>query len=317
MVRIQQMQDRGAAVVAAGIDLDHAVVSGEESDDHHVLVFPSDAHQQDYHLDSCDDDDDEEEEEEETMSRSLGDGNTAGNGRLLHGREDDDLYDKNLDAEDEAYVYKNMRGGVREMVTILQRSEQQDHDDSMNGAQDAAVSSSQTQRRQLPVYKPRNSDGVLSCPCCFNIVCMDCQRHNRYPNQFRAIFVMGITVDWCKILVHDPLHQALIPKSEMSSPEYEEMEQLPTRPQQQQRHHHAVPMVDEEEQHDIALVDQQSLSWLEEPVAAFTRWRPPPTKVGEYFAVECATCRTQVAALDMREEVYHFHGCLESSAPTY
>ncbi len=39
----------------------------------------------------------------------------------------------------------------------------------------------------------------------------------------------------------------------------------------------------------------------------------PPTKEGEYFSVGCTNCGTQVAALDMKNEVY-FYGCLESSA---
>jgi hypothetical protein len=39
----------------------------------------------------------------------------------------------------------------------------------------------------------------------------------------------------------------------------------------------------------------------------------PQYQDGEYFPVLCDNCETQVAALDMKEEVYHFHGCLESS----
>jgi E2F-associated phosphoprotein len=32
-----------------------------------------------------------------------------------------------------------------------------------------------------------------------------------------------------------------------------------------------------------------------------------------YYTVCCANCQTQVAALDMTDEVYHFYGCLASS----
>ena len=35
------------------------------------------------------------------------------------------LYDEDLDDEDEAYVYKHLRGGVKETVTILQQQQQQ------------------------------------------------------------------------------------------------------------------------------------------------------------------------------------------------
>ncbi|RKP21704.1 hypothetical protein ROZALSC1DRAFT_26906 [Rozella allomycis CSF55] len=35
----------------------------------------------------------------------------------------------------------------------------------------------------------RKSDAVLSCCCCLSILCYDCQKHEFYPNQFRAIFI--------------------------------------------------------------------------------------------------------------------------------
>ncbi|DAZ99112.1 TPA: hypothetical protein N0F65_008417 [Lagenidium giganteum] len=36
--------------------------------------------------------------------------------------------------------------------------------------------------------KPSTSqtDAVLCCPCCFLTICLDCQRHIKYPNQYRA-----------------------------------------------------------------------------------------------------------------------------------
>lgn len=30
------------------------------------------------------------------------------------------------------------------------------------------------------------TDATLCCPCCFMIVCMDCQRHTAYTNQYRS-----------------------------------------------------------------------------------------------------------------------------------
>ena len=167
---------------------------------------------------------------------------------------EDMLYDANLDDEDEAYVYKHMRGGVQETVTIiLTPSENGD------GTQQQVVTKE--------VYKPRNSDAVLSCPCCFNIVCMDCQRHKRYQNQFRAMYVMGIVVDWTRRLVYDELKQGLVTKV-----------QLPNE----------VPPDIMAHPDDDAVVQ-------------------------EYFPVNCANCRTQVAALDLSQEVYHFFDCLESA----
>ena len=39
----------------------------------------------------------------------------------------------------------------------------------------------------------RVSDAVLSCPCCFTQLCLDCQRHTRFPHQYRAMFVQHCT----------------------------------------------------------------------------------------------------------------------------
>jgi len=35
----------------------------------------------------------------------------------------------------------------------------------------------------------RQSDAVLNCPCCFALLTMDCQRHDIYLTQYRAMFV--------------------------------------------------------------------------------------------------------------------------------
>ena len=95
----------------------------------------------------------------------------------------DDLYDRNLDDEDEAYVYRNMRGGRQETVMVRAYTTSATHSTSEPSS---ATESKDPPSTPMQVLKPRNSDAVLSCPCCFNIVCMDCQRHQKYINQFRA-----------------------------------------------------------------------------------------------------------------------------------
>ncbi|KAI5678415.1 hypothetical protein M9H77_09365 [Catharanthus roseus] len=50
---------------------------------------------------------------------------------------------------------------------------------------------------ELWVHKKRKghtSDAVLSCPACFTTLCLDCQRHEKYLTQYRAMFVVN-----CKI----------------------------------------------------------------------------------------------------------------------
>jgi hypothetical protein len=115
---------------------------------------------------------------------------------------------------------------------------------------------------------------------------MDCQLHQRYLNQFRAMFVMGISVDWHKRLVYNDVKQALVTK--LGQDNQEEL--------LDNGYDCMIP-------HDLGTTSQPQLVV------------PPPTKEGEYFSVGCANCGTQVAALDMKKnEVYYFHGCLESSA---
>ncbi|KAL4186105.1 hypothetical protein AMTRI_Chr09g12570 [Amborella trichopoda] len=51
--------------------------------------------------------------------------------------------------------------------------------------------------------KGRVSDAVLSCPACFTTLCLDCQRHERYLTQYRAMFVRNCTIKTNQIL-HSP-----------------------------------------------------------------------------------------------------------------
>ncbi|XP_071701306.1 uncharacterized protein [Rutidosis leptorrhynchoides] len=47
---------------------------------------------------------------------------------------------------------------------------------------------------QLWVQKKRKgqySDAVLCCPACFTTLCLECQRHEKYVTQYRAVFVVN------------------------------------------------------------------------------------------------------------------------------
>ena len=118
--------------------------------------------------------------------------------RLVHFEDDkeetDALYDENADDDDEAYVYNHLRSG-------------------------AAEPSAQKSGEQGKIVKPRNSDAVLSCPCCLQIVTMDTQRHERYANQYRAMFVMNIVVRWDVRLRYDTNQSQLVPVEAPLSPE--------------------------------------------------------------------------------------------------
>lgn len=291
----------------------HNIVSGESED-----IF------------STDDDDEEDEEGQAYLNSTRSKRNDKDNNNNDHDPADL-LYDENLDDLDEAYVYKNMRGGIRESVTVLTGQPTTTKSGSSSNTATATTAATednpaadgengQGRRRQsVQVYKPRSSDAVLSCPCCFNIVCMDCQKHKRYPNQYRAMFVMGVVVDWNNILVYDDTHRVLVPNIV-----YQEEGEGDNNGEQGEHHQHQ-----NQQQHSIssfgATEVEKSLKLdASQTTSTSTSIKQKQNnnnqsnflraKCGEYYSVECSTCRTQVAALDMTDEVYHFHGCLESSS---
>lgn len=47
--------------------------------------------------------------------------------------------------------------------------------------------------------KKCKSDAMLNCPACLSTVCLDCQRHEKYKTQYRAMFVLNC------VIMHDQL----------------------------------------------------------------------------------------------------------------
>ena len=93
-------------------------------------------------------------------------GETTARHRILSN--DELLYDPDQDDEDQSYV-DDVR---RKYVPAAKRK------------------LSEQKVKGLP-----HSDAVLNCPACFVVVCLDCQRHERYQNQYRAMFVTNCSVD--------------------------------------------------------------------------------------------------------------------------
>jgi predicted nucleic acid binding AN1-type Zn finger protein len=98
---------------------------------------------------------------------------------------DELLYDPNMDDEDERWIqrqrlsYHNVR--LSEKLSKKQKSKE---------------------IKDFP-----QSDAVLNCPACMSTLCLDCQRHELYHSQYRAMFVMN-----CKIMRNEVLHY--VPKPE-------------------------------------------------------------------------------------------------------
>ncbi|XP_051239740.1 E2F-associated phosphoprotein isoform X2 [Dicentrarchus labrax] len=139
-------------------------------------------------------------------------GPTAGSYKGLKGpqRTYDEVY-FDSDSEDEDTASKcSSAGRRRKQRTVLTNDEllyDPDEDDRDQAWVDAkrrqysrkrAAAASQSQNRQsqgLP-----SSDAILNCPACMTTLCLDCQRHDKYRTQYRAMFVMNCVVKRDEVL---------------------------------------------------------------------------------------------------------------------
>ena len=185
----------------------------------------------------------------------------------------DALYCENMDDEDEAWVYKNLRSGMEETVTMRQQSTNNNNNWKKSKSQKTSPQQGTEQFKQGRVLKPRDSDAVLSCPCCFQIVCMDSQKHEKYENQYRAMFVMNIGVHWDKKMYHDEKTNDLM---EFNAGETNGNHKEPSS--------------------KVIQLDDDAKS-----------------RQKIFYSVFCSSCETEVAALDLQDEIYYFFGCIASS----
>eukprot|EP00727_Mastigamoeba_balamuthi_P009435 m51a1_g5113 hypothetical protein (163) ;mRNA; r:348280-348954 len=93
----------------------------------------------------------------------------------VRGDEEPDLYDSDEDAKDEKWVNAHLRPPARPRVPPAAQPPVQ-------------------QQTAAPPSK-RRSDATLNCPGCFALLTMDCQRHCKYADQYRAMFVRNCAVD--------------------------------------------------------------------------------------------------------------------------
>ncbi|KAF1491349.1 E2F-associated phosphoprotein, partial [Megadyptes antipodes antipodes] len=87
---------------------------------------------------------------------------------------DELLYDPEEDSRDQEWV-DSQRRGYRNQRRVLR------------------------QQQSKPSAVP-SSDAVLNCPACMTTLCLDCQRHESYKTQYRAMFVMNCVVNKEEIL---------------------------------------------------------------------------------------------------------------------
>ena len=127
-----------------------------------------------------------------------------------------------------------------------------------------------------PKLTTSSTDAILSCPYCFTILSNDCQRHEVYSNQYRAMFVFN-----CKVT--------------------SDIQQYKRKRQWQHRrknHNNRNHNNNYNNMADINLTEEmmQNLRLKDEEYEIF-------------YPVKCAVCTTEVGVFD-ENEIYHFYNIL-------
>lgn len=98
----------------------------------------------------------------------------------------DPLHDEHADSEDEEWVLKNLMQMLH-IPTSPSASAQTRSSDVIKNSKSTADSVGSAAFCDLPVER-------ISCPYCFVTLSLQCQRHEQYDGQFRAIFVRNCQV---------------------------------------------------------------------------------------------------------------------------
>lgn len=72
-----------------------------------------------------------------------------------------------------------------------------------NKQQQGSISSGNNTKGREGAAAGVASDAHLSCPLCFTTVCLECQRHAKYANQFRAVTGINVNVNHDEFLTLD------------------------------------------------------------------------------------------------------------------
>ena len=119
------------------------------------------------------------------------------------------------------------------------------------------------------IYIGANTDAILNCPCCMTNVCYDCQRHEKFKTQYRAMFVTN-----CKI---NDQEQLRYPKNEMDTKKFNKKKSKLTK---------VIESVA-----DIEIGDETNLEQM---------------KYDFFKPVACLNCNTEIGVYEEKEEIYHF-----------
>ncbi|KAJ1102997.1 hypothetical protein NDU88_000428 [Pleurodeles waltl] len=140
---------------------------------------------------------------------------------------DELLYDPKMDDRDQAWVDAKRRG-----YTSSRRQ---------------FPGQSQLQPETLP-----SSDAILNCPACMTTLCLDCQRHESYRTQYRAMFVMNCTINKEEVLKY----QDALDRRKRRRPKKKSVAETPEKPAEQEIYH---PVKCSECSTEVAVYDKEEV----------------------------------------------------------
>ncbi|XP_059374531.1 E2F-associated phosphoprotein-like [Carassius carassius] len=202
-------------------------------------------------------------------------------------QEYDSIYfDSDSDEEGTAGSSRGPRRKQRSVLTNDELLYDPDEDDRDQAWVDAKRKEYRNQRRLPPSANRRNkphtvpsSDAVLNCPACMTTLCLDCQRHEKYRTQYRAMFVMNCTVNKEEVLRYKTTNKR---KQNWN--------------RKKARQESTSTSTEVEMESNAGLTDARLAGMDEEEM---------------YHPVKCTECSTEVAVYD-KDEVYHFFNILAS-----
>ncbi|XP_056152135.1 E2F-associated phosphoprotein [Lampris incognitus] len=213
-------------------------------------------------------------------------GTTEGRSDTTPGLQQPQLYDKvYFDSDSEEEDTASSSTGRRQRQRCIPTNDEllydPDEDDRDQAWVDTRRRRYSCSRRRLPASvrsrpgQPQalpSSDAILNCPACMTTLCLDCQRHEKYRTQYRAMFVMNCSVKRDEVL------------------RYKEQNDKKKRSRKRRRG----------EKEKITTADETS-----DPIPRGME------EEDVYHPVQCTECSTEVAVFD-KEEVYHFFNILAS-----
>ncbi|XP_020387930.1 E2F-associated phosphoprotein [Rhincodon typus] len=114
---------------------------------------------------------------------------------------DEVYFDSDSEAEDEQKGCDSKKKRKRHKILtndeLLYDPDQDDRDQAWVDMQRRGYRGLYNQSKATPVP---TSDAVLNCPACMTTLCLDCQRHELYKEQYRAMFVMNCIINRGEVL---------------------------------------------------------------------------------------------------------------------